>query len=118
MAKKMKLIKKDGFITKGYLDKALDKALKEQSKTIIEAVNFGFEKNRKEHEIFENKIDFNFKENKKEHDEFKEKMDRLANTLDKFLKHLMNFNDEFKIVKARLARVEKILEEKLGITID
>ncbi len=93
---KMKSIKKDGFVTKGYLDKAL----KEYSATIIEAVNFGFEKNKKEHE------------------EFKDRMDKLVNTLDKFLKHLMDFNDEFKIVKARLAKVEKILEEKLGIVID
>ena len=81
MAKKIESIKKGDFITKGYLDKALDKALKEQSKTIIETVSFGFEKNRKEHEIFESKIDFifkEFKENRKEHKIFEDKIDKLA----------------------------------------
>ena len=114
MAKKTKSIKKDSFNTKRYLDKAL----KEHSAAIIKAVDFGFEKNRREHEIFESEIDFIFKENKKEHETFEDKIDKLANTLDKFLKHLMDLNDEFKIVKARLTKVEKILEEKLGVVIN
>lgn len=51
-------------------------------------------------------------------EEFRLEMNKLANTLDKFLKRLTDFSDEFKIVKARLAKVEKILREKLGVTID
>ncbi len=45
-------------------------------------------------------------------------LNELKITLDKFLKRLMDFDDEFKIVKARLARVEKVLHEKLGVVID
>lgn len=51
-------------------------------------------------------------------EEFRSEMDKLANTLDKFLKRLTDFSDEFKVVKARLAKVEKILQEKLGVMID
>lgn len=116
MAKKTKSIKKDDFITKEYFDKTLDKALKEQSRAIIEAVDFGFKKNKKEFEVFVEAEITDSEERVRA--EFRTRMNELSNTLDKFLKHLMDFNDEFKIVKARLARVEKILEEKLGITID
>jgi predicted nucleic acid-binding Zn-ribbon protein len=51
-------------------------------------------------------------------DRLEDSMNELRNTLDKFLKRLTDFNDEFKIVKARLSRLEKIVQDKLGITID
>ena len=51
-------------------------------------------------------------------DALEDSMNELRNTLDKFLKRLIDFNDEFKIVKARLSKIEKIIQEKLGIVID
>ncbi|MBU2037471.1 hypothetical protein KJ866_04735 [Patescibacteria group bacterium] len=81
--------------------KLLEKLLDQQTKTILSAVDFKLEKSKEE-----------IKE------EFKTEIEKLANTLDKFLKRLTDFNDEFKIVKARLAKVEKILQERLGVAID
>jgi len=51
-------------------------------------------------------------------DRLDDSMNELKNTLDKFLKRLTDFDDEFKIVKARVNKIEKILQEKLGVTID
>lgn len=81
--------------------KSLEKLLDQQTRTILSAVDFKLEKSKEE-----------IKE------EFRTEMDKLASTLDKFLKRLTDFNDEFKIVKARLAKVEKILQERLGVVID
>jgi hypothetical protein len=49
--------RKEDFVTKKYLDEAL----KDHSETIIEAVNFGFEENKKEHKRLEDKIDKSWK---------------------------------------------------------
>ena len=43
------------------------------------------------------------------------KIDRLINTLDKFLKRLTDMEDEFEIMKMDLNRVKKVIREKLGV---
>jgi ElaB/YqjD/DUF883 family membrane-anchored ribosome-binding protein len=47
----------------------------------------------------------------------KSEINKLANTLDKFLKRLTDFNDEFEIVKAKVNKIEKILQTKLGVSV-
>lgn len=44
-----------------------------------------------------------------------QKIDRLTNTLDKFLKRLIDIEDEFEIMKADINRMKKIIKEKLGV---
>ena len=46
-----------------------------------------------------------------------QKFDRLMTTLDRFLKRLTDIEDEFKIMKADLNRLKKIVSDKLGIDI-
>ncbi len=40
------------------------------------------------------------------------------NTLDKFLKQLTDFNDEFQKMKIRMDKIEGILKEKLGVKVE
>jgi len=50
--------------------------------------------------------------------EIKSEINTLANTLDKFLKRLTDFDDEFQIIKARVGRIEAVLQEKFGLVIN
>ncbi len=45
-------------------------------------------------------------------------IDRLANTLDKFLKKLTDIEDEFIFMKADVKRIKAILKDKLGVNLD
>lgn len=101
--------------------KEMEKLMSQQTGLILDVVDGRFNKTDQKF----NKIDKRFDEvdqrfNKLEAriDKVEEAISELRNTLDRFLKQLTDFNDEFIIVKARLAKVEKILEEKLGIVID
>jgi len=63
-------------------------------------------------------VDNKIQKLEKSMDRLNDSMNELKITLDKFLKRLTDFDDEFKIVKARVNKIEKILQEKLGVTID
>jgi len=52
------------------------------------------------------------------HDDLLAEIRNLAITLEHFLKRLMDFEDEFVVVKARLGKIERILEEKLGVRVE
>ncbi len=45
------------------------------------------------------------------------KIEKLTNTLDKFLKRLTDMEDEFTLMKHDLNRIKKILREKLGVAL-
>jgi chromosome segregation ATPase len=109
MAKKQ--IKKE---KRGVTFAEAEKMMSRQTGIILDAFDNRFQK--VEYKI--DSLDDRMAAIEKRMDLFEKSMDELRNTLDKFLKRLMDFNDEFKIVKARLAKVEKILREKLGVAID
>lgn len=88
-------MKKERFVTEKYLDKKLE----EQAKIIIEAVNFGFDRNRKEHLKFEEKIDMT------------------RTLLDGYVKAQEDFREEFKIMKHKMSKIEKVIKDKLGVEI-
>jgi ribosomal protein L29 len=48
---------------------------------------------------------------------FDQKLDKLMTTLDRFLKRLTDFEDEFHLLKREIARMKSVLREKLGVTI-
>ena len=107
--------------TKNLLIKDIEKLLGQQTGVILDAVDDKIQKvDSKIHKIdsrmlgMENRMD----NLERRMSSLEKSMDELRNTLDKFLKKLTDFNDEFKIVKARLSRLEKIIQEKLGVTID
>jgi len=52
------------------------------------------------------------------HDDLLAEIRNLAITPEHFLKRLMDFEDEFVVVKARLGKIERILEEKLGVRVE
>ena len=52
------------------------------------------------------------------HDDLLAEIRNLAITLEHFLKRLMDFEDEFVVVNARLGKIERILEEKLGVRVE
>jgi hypothetical protein len=79
----------------------IEKLLDQQTAIILTAVDAKLEK-------FEGRI----------RADVKSEIEKLAKTLDKFLVRLTKFDDEFKIVKAKVDRIEKILQDKLGVTID
>ncbi len=47
-----------------------------------------------------------------------EQYDRLLMTLNKFLKRLTDFEDEFEFLKQDLKRVKEVIREKLGVSLD
>ncbi|MDD2730804.1 MAG: hypothetical protein PHW33_01625 [Candidatus Portnoybacteria bacterium] len=100
---KKQIKKQDKFVTHSEMDRLLSK----QTGVILDAMDRKFQQ-----------VDFRFQQVNKRMDRLENSLNELKNTLDKFLKRLMDFDDEFKIVKARLARVEKILHDKLGVAID
>ena len=47
-----------------------------------------------------------------------EKFNKLTTTLDKFLKRLTDFEEEFEFLKKDLKRVKAVIREKLGVSLD
>ena len=43
------------------------------------------------------------------------RFNQLATTLDKFLKHLTDMEDEFTVMKLDINRLKKVIKEKLGV---
>ncbi|MBI2053991.1 MAG: hypothetical protein HYT36_01490 [Candidatus Staskawiczbacteria bacterium] len=46
---------------------------------------------------------------------FTEKFDKLATSLDNFLKRLIDKEDEFTIIKEDINKMKKVIKEKLGV---
>jgi len=44
-----------------------------------------------------------------------QKFDRLTTTLDKFLKRLVDIEDEFEIMKNDINRMKRVIRDKLGV---
>lgn len=44
-----------------------------------------------------------------------QKIDRLTNTLDKFLKRLTDMETEFEMMKTDINRMKRVIKEKLGV---
>ena len=89
----------------------IEKLLNQQTDIILSAVDKRLDWHKKE-------SDEKFARIEKEIKEIRHSINQLAITLDKFLKRLTDFDDEFQILKARLTKVEKILRDKMGMTID
>ena len=83
------------YVTKKELEKSLDK----YQAVILDAVNVGFE------------------EAKKERAELRQAITKLTTTLDVFLKRLTDFEDEFTILKAEVAKMKTFLKNKFGVDI-
>ncbi len=49
---------------------------------------------------------------------FSIRLDRLMTTLDRFLKRLTDFEDEFEILKREVSRMKAAIRDKFGVTID
>ena len=47
-----------------------------------------------------------------------EESNQLTTTLDKFLKRLTDFEEEFKFLKEDLKRVKAVIRDKLGVSLD
>lgn len=62
-------------------------------------------------------VDLRFRKVEQRMDLFDEKLDKLITTLDRFLKQLSDFKDEFVILKSEVDRIKNVLKEKLGVDI-
>jgi len=49
---------------------------------------------------------------------FGDKLNRLMATLDRFLKRLTDFEDEFELLKREVSRMKAAMRDKLGVTVD
>lgn len=49
---------------------------------------------------------------------FMQKLNKLTTTLDKFLKRLTDFEEEFEFLKQDLKRLKTVIREKLGVSLD
>jgi len=59
-------------------------------------------------------------DNKMEKMEFRinQKIESLTKTLDRFLKRMTDMEDEFKMMKADINRMKKVIKEKLGVELN
>ena len=57
------------------------------------------------------------KDIRKDIDGLREQIQGLTITLDKFLKRLIDHEDEFKLLKADVDQIKKVLKDKLGVEI-
>ena len=87
------------YITKKELEEVLDKKLAQYQATILDAVNY-------QHQ-----------ETKKEISELRTSIRELTTTLDNFLKHLTDWEDEFTILKAEVDQMKSVFKEKFGVDI-
>jgi len=101
--------------------KEIEKLLDKQTTIILSAVD---EKNKKlelqidkRFELIDRRLNIIDKQFDKLESRINKKLDRLINTLDKFLKRMTDIEDEFKMMKADINRLKKIISEKLGIEI-
>lgn len=53
----------------------------------------------------------------REVEDLKKSVNGVANTLDKFLKRLLDHEDEFTIIKAEVLVIKQIIKEKLGVEV-
>lgn len=90
--------------------KKVEKLLSQQTKVILDAVDKKLTWQQKE-------INDNFAEFGNDMKEIKQSIRDLTVTLDNFLKRLTDFDDEFEIIKARVNKIEKILQAKLGVSV-
>jgi hypothetical protein len=85
----------------------IEKLLDEQTKVILSAVDGRLFKSDRE---FERKL-------AESEARVNAKIDKLTNTLDKFLKRLLNTEDEFTAMKFDVNRIKKVIKEKLGVNL-
>ena len=90
--------------------KNVEKLINQQTRVILDAVDKRLIWQKKE-------LDERLTRIERETKEIRYSINQLAITLDKFLKRLTDFNDEFEIVKAKVNKIEKILQTKLGVSI-
>ena len=90
-------------VTREYFERVLD----EHSNSIIEAVNFGFEN-----------INTKLGDNKEEHERIEKKMNQSWTIMDGYVKAQEDFREEFKIMKHKMSKIEKVIKLKLGVEIE
>jgi hypothetical protein len=111
-------------IPKKDLEKILDNKFIQYQSAILKAMDSGFnavdarfEKVDFRFNALEQRMETKFQEMERRMDIFEEKLDCLITTLDHFLKRLTDFEDEFKILKAKVDQIKTVFKEKLGIEI-
>ena len=100
-------------IVKKDFEEILDKKLSQYQGAFLEAVDFKF--NKVGADIAE--IKFDIKNLEKRIDSFDQKLDKLATTLDNFVKIMTDYKEEFIILKAEVDQIKSVLKEKFGIKI-
>jgi predicted nucleic acid-binding Zn-ribbon protein len=90
--------------------KDLEKTMEQQTKTILEAMNFKFES-------MQSGIDIRFEEAKEERMGLRKSVSRIENILDSVLGRLTNLEGEFSIIRAEGTEVKKVIKNKLGVEI-
>jgi len=81
--------------------KSIEKMLDKQTNVILSAVDVKISDLERRISKLEIKVDLRF--------------NQLATTLDKFLKHLTDMEDEFTVMKLDINRLKKVIKEKLGV---
>lgn len=62
-------------------------------------------------------VDQNVRELRRDVDGLREQIQSLTISLDRFLKQLADYKDEFIILKTEVDQIKKILKEKLGVDV-
>lgn len=57
-------------------------------------------------------------ENEKRFDGLEKKIDQSWGLIDGYVKAQEDFRDEFKVMKHRMSQIEKVIKNKLGVTIE
>ncbi len=92
--------------------KDIEQLLNSQTIVILDAVDEKISGVRADLVSLEIKIDKKFEAME---ERWNRKFDKLTTTLDKFLKKMMDMQDEFAIMKHDIVKMKKIIREKLGV---
>lgn len=84
--------------------------LSEQTKVILGAMDERFQK-------MDAHLDAKLDVMTQRMDDFDKKLDSITTTLDKFLKRMLDNEEEFTLLKADVAQIKRVLKEKLGVEI-
>ena len=81
----------------------------------FDGVDKKFELMSKQFEILDYRMDMVEKRMEKMEERFNQKFDKLITTIDKFLKRLIDTEDEFTMMRNDINRMKKVIREKLGV---
>lgn len=104
-------------LTKKDLEEVLDKKFEQYQGSILEAVDWKFQKMEQNIQFMDQKFEMRFQAVEVELTELRKSIRDLTKSVDIFLHRLDRWEQEFTLLKADVDKIKVILKEKLGVEV-